>query len=232
MLYTDDYVLFEDFYGVNHERTDYYGMDQTVSAAYKKMSSNRVHPFQHGIGNARTRENREDRNDREDSDDMVIVPHMEQCLTPSVERRNKNQYMPRDEESDSDEVDQDDGNDEDAISEESDPDNSNWYDPDTPMSQDSQYVLDYTQDEASSSLNHQEDDMSQNGEEDQHQINFSRLKVKDMTTKADRYDKAMNVFLNGYNPGFRMNDILEPILLYNIQSRIVNKEVFHLPQNL
>jgi hypothetical protein len=158
---------------------------------------------------------------------------MEQRISPYVEHRNRNQYMPRDYESDSDEeADQDDDNDADAISEESDPDNSYWYDPDTPMSQDSQYALDYTQDEAASSPVQLEDQMSQDGDEEQLQINFSKLKVEDMTTKGDRYDKAMDVLLNGYNPGFKMNDILEPILLYNIQSRIVNKEVFHLPQNL
>jgi hypothetical protein len=201
VLFTDDYILFEDYYGYNHQRTDYYGNDQTVSKAYEKMKLNKVHPFKHGINTdgrlVQIRENHfidhEDEDDYEDEEESL----------PSV----------HDDESDAD----------------------YWDDPDIEQEPSSQYELNYEMDVLENDEYYQNqrerdnDDMSDINELN---VNFLKVRVSDKATKNDRYDKAMDVLLNGYNSGFNMSDILEPILLYNISSRIINNEVVYLPQTL
>jgi hypothetical protein len=46
------------------------------------------------------------------------------------------------------------------------------------------------------------------------------------------YDAAMEVLLNGYNEGYNMSDILQPSLICNISSRIIDNEIVYLPQTL
>lgn len=202
ILYTDDYVLFEDYYGYNHERTDYYGKDQTVSKAYHKMALNKVYPFKHGI-----------------NPDGTVV------------QLRENVYIGHEdfiEEESDDEI---------VLNANEDSDEEYWHDPDTDVGPTNQFMMDYELDEQE--LGNDEHDGRTQGEhhddnmsDEYLNINFLKLRVEDKASNLDRYDRAMDVLLNGYNTGFNMDDILEPILLYNITSRIVNNEVVYLPQNL
>jgi len=203
VLFTDDYVLFEDYYGATHKRTDYYGNDQTVSRAYKNLKLNQVHPFKHGIN-----------------------------IDGEKVRTRENLYVPRDIDEDDEDQYQDN-----VSSEESsyDSDTEYWHDPEVVQTMQSEYAVDYSQDTMDQSEDEESIDTSNNDDTtggEELNINFLRLRVGDKATKRDQYDKAMDVLLNGYNIGYKESDILEPILLYSVSSRIVNNQVFTLPQTL
>jgi hypothetical protein len=201
VLYTDDYVLFEDYYGATRERTDYYGKDQTIAKAYKSMRLNKLHPFKHGISIEGSRVGtREDRGNLYTAREII------------------------EDNDDEDAADDENDHQSDENGSNSESEGEYWADPDMEPTQDSQYAVDYTQDE----LN-QDEDMEI---DDELGINLVKLKISDKASRKDQYDRALDVLLNGYNSGFKMNDVLEPVLLYNISSRIVNKQVFVLPQNL
>jgi len=224
--FTDDYELFEDYYGVNHMRTNYYGQDYAIGKLYKKLQLNRFHPFKHGLTKNR---------------DRVTI------------RENENVFLPRDEDYDNDVSDEDEDFDAVAGINDDDSDEMDYWIDDAKDSK-TQYAMNFDYSETvlqgrpncgndSHSENSDFDQEIQDGYEDfdEHDdetmfentyLNFMKIRVEDKPTYTDRYDEAMERLLNGYDMGYKLSDILANVMMLNVHTRIIDGAIYELPQTL
>ena len=202
IMYSDDYVLLEDYYAKTEKRTDYYGMDSTCSTAYKSLEMYKSHPFKHGISHR-----------------------------PIARNTRRNRFLQRVVDSEG-EIDDDESSIEDDDSEVdyfADPDR---FDLETDPELNSVVISKLKVSKGGLVDHVSQRDHNNDIKLSAHSISPLMSAPATAIANDDKFDRFNMRLLNRYDEGFDMNEILRPRIIMNVQSRIVDGKVFYLPQNL
>jgi len=242
IVYSDDYVLLEDYYGKTGNHTDYYGMDRTCATKYKSLKMYKSHPFRHGVSSK---------------------------PIPTMSKKNRVISETIDSEGEWEDVDDISEDEDDYVDYFSDPDVFDFELPSMINSvRGSVLVQSDLEMEACINQGELRSDKKSGTKEvsplksaplrtTPHGCLSTLVKVKSTNSKdtvvtmdmdetedvsghrkiskrsiGDKYDRAMDRLINGYDSGFNMKDIIQSTIIANVQSRIVDGKIFYLPQNL